>query len=189
MSKKTRNIILISICSLILLTCTFLFFYFYKDIHAFLNNEEYINKIKEYIESLGIFGFAVMIIMIVVQIVIAFIPGEPFELVAGIMYGTFGGLCCVLVASLIGSSIVFLLVRKFGRRITDKFFSEEKLSKYKFLNSDHNRNKLLFLIFLLPGTPKDLLTYFAPLTPIKFKDYLFITTIAKIPSISSAFDV
>lgn len=185
MSKK-KKIVLTSIIITICLICFGLFIYFYKDIQAIIANEEFLGKLEDFIDSLGIFGVVVMILMMITQIVIAFLPGEPFELAAGVMYGTFGGLIVSLIACFIGSSIVFLLVRKFGKKLTMKFFTEEKLSKYKFIGTAHNRNKLLFIIFLLPGTPKDLLTYFAPLTPIKYGSYIFIATIARIPSIISS---
>ena len=185
MSKKKKIIIIVSIIiGLIGLGVGVYFAYPY--VKAFFNNEEFINKFKAFIDSCGIFGVLVMMLIIMVQLVIAFIPGEPFELMCGIMYGWFGGLMIALAATFIGSSIIFLLVRKFGKKITSKFFTEEKMSKYKFLSTAHNRNKLLFIIFLIPGTPKDLLTYVAPLTPIKYKDYIFITTLARIPSILSS---
>ena len=185
MSKK-KKIILISVGTILGIGLIGLIIYLYPMAYRFFNNKEIIDKFKAFIDSCGVFGVLVMIAMMMIQLVIAFIPGEPFELMAGVMYGWFGGLLISLFAAFIGSSIIFLLVRKLGHKITDKFFSEEKMSKYKFLNTAHNRNKLLFIIFLIPGTPKDLLTYVAPLTPIKYKDYIFITTIARIPSIISS---
>ena len=54
----------------------------------------------------------------------------------------------------------------------------------KFLRKNkEKRNILCFIIFFIPGTPKDIMTYFIPLTDMKLSTFLFITTIARIPSI------
>lgn len=181
MNKK--KILIWSIISILIIAVIVLLIIYGPRVLNYFKDPTLREKFKNFIESLGFFGVFVYILVIVIQIIVAFIPGEPFELLAGIMYGTFGGLLISLIGAFIGSTIVFLLVKKFGKRITNKFFSEEKMQKYKFLNSERNRNRLLFIIFLIPGTPKDLLTYFAPLTPIKYSSYIIITTIARIPSI------
>lgn len=181
MNKK--KILIWSIISILIIAVIVLLIIYGPRVLNYFKDPALREKFKNFIESLGFFGVFVYILVIVIQIIVAFIPGEPFELLAGIMYGTFGGLLISLIGAFIGSTIVFLLVKKFGKRITNKFFSEEKMQKYKFLNSERNRNRLLFIIFLIPGTPKDLLTYFAPLTPIKYSSYIIITTIARIPSI------
>ena len=186
MKKNKKKIIIISLLGIFCVGLLTLFILFYPEIKGFLTNEEYMNDIRDFIDSFGVYGIFVMMLILILQIVIAFIPGEPFELVCGVLYGTFGGLLVALFSAFVGSTIVFFLVRKFGKKITNRFFTEENLSKYKFLNTAHNRNKLLFIIFLIPGTPKDLLTYFAPLTPISYANYILITTIARIPSLISS---
>ena len=140
-------------------------------------------KFKEYIASLGISGFFVMIGIQILQIVIAFIPGEPVEIIAGIIYGTWGGLLICLLSVFIGSFIVFFAVRRFGYPLVTAFFNEEKLNKFKFLQDTKRLEHLAFLLFFVPGTPKDILTYIAGLTKINPWRFLLISTFARIPSI------
>lgn len=141
------------------------------------------NTFKAYVESLGIWGYFLIIGLIIVQIVIAFIPGEPQELLCGMMYGWFWGLVVALIACFIGSSLVFLLVKKFGKPFVNKFFSDEKIAKFKFLNDEKKLEKTVFILFFIVGSPKDLLTYIVPLTKMKYKHFILIVTFARIPSI------
>lgn len=55
--------------------------------------------------------------------------------------------------------------------------------KLLFLKKEKNLELIIFIIFFIPGTPKDLLTYIAPFTRIKLKTFLLLTTFARIPSV------
>lgn len=140
-------------------------------------------QIKERICDYGILAPVVYIGLQIVQIVLAFIPGEPIEILSGVLFGTLGGLCYTLAGVLLGTTLVFFLVRKFGRPLVLLFFPEEQMEKYKILRDPVKLEWLVFLLFLIPGTPKDLLTYLVPLTPINSTKYLIIATFARIPSI------
>ena len=74
-------------------------------------------------------------------------------------------------------------MRKFGKPLFEVFFDTEKMERFRFLQNSQKLELLIFLLFFIPGTPKDVLTYFAPLTPIKMRDFLLISTFARIPSI------
>ena len=62
---------------------------------------------ENFVGSLGFFGILLMFGIQVLQIVVAVIPGEPIELIMGLMYGTWGGLALTLTGILIGSTIVY----------------------------------------------------------------------------------
>lgn len=121
--------------------------------------------------------------MLVFQIIIAFIPGEPFELAAGYAFGAFEGTILCLAGSALGSILVFLLVRRFGMRIVGVFFSEEKIAKLRFLKTTQRREMLFLLVYVLPGTPKDILSYYAGLTDMPFAMWLLISFLGRIPSV------
>lgn len=151
-----------------------------------LNNPENRQKFIELINSFGLGGYLIMLGIQIIQVIIAFIPGEPIEIIAGMMYGTFGGLLLCLVGCIIGSTFVFLLVKKLGINFVNKIINSEKFQSYDFLKNPDKRDSLIFTLFLIPGTPKDVLTYFAPFTGIKLLKFLFIIMIARIPSIISS---
>lgn len=121
--------------------------------------------------------------MMIFQILIAIIPGEPLELGAGYAFGAVEGTLLCIAGAVIGSLIVFGLSRKLGVKFVELFFSKEKLESVKFLKSSPKRDVLLFILFVIPGTPKDLLSYFAGLTDISLKKWFIISVIGRIPSV------
>ena len=145
-----------------------------------------LDKFEKVIDSLGTFGMIVMLILQIIQVCLAIIPGEPVEIVMGMLYGTVGGCLMCLAGIALGSAIVFLSVKRLGKRAVEKVMSQEKYKKLKFLRDPSKRDILLFLLMFIPGTPKDTLTYFAPFTGIPFARYLIISTVARIPSVISS---
>lgn len=141
------------------------------------------DKFRDWVQELGFLGQLAYIGMLVFQIVFAFIPGEPFEIVAGYAFGAFEGTVLCMIGSAIGSLIVFALVRTLGKRFVELFFSLEKINELKFLKDSKKRDILSFIIYMIPGTPKDLLGYFLGLTKIKFSTFLIIITVGRFPSI------
>lgn len=142
--------------------------------------------LRDYIQSFGAASWLVFLGLQFLQVFIALIPGELLESVAGFAFGPWVGtaLCYMGVAA--ASAIVFALTRRFGVKLVEVFISREKINQLRFLNTAKKRNILIFLIFFIPGTPKDLLTYFAGLTDIKLGTFLAISLIARIPSVLSS---
>ena len=148
-----------------------------------LLTEEGRAEFKAYIDSIGILGWFVTLGIQLLQIFIAFIPGEPIELMLGFIWGPWIGLITCLLGIFIGTVIIFLLVKKLGRPFVQKVVGDKDLSTYKFLSDPRNLDMTVFILFFIPGTPKDALTYIVPLAPIKPVRYLVIATLARIPSV------
>lgn len=153
-------------------------FYMYK-----LKNADNLAEFEEQIRTFGIWGVLVMLVIQIVQVVLAIIPGEPIELAMGALYGTYGGCILCMTGVAVGTTLVFFLVKKLGRRFVDNFISGETFARLKFLKDPSKRDVLLFLLMFIPGTPKDTITYFAPFSGVPFLRFLVISTIARIPSI------
>lgn len=141
------------------------------------------DKFRSWVNSNGIWGRFAYIGMMIMQIIAAFLPGEPFEMVAGYAFGTVEGTTLCFIASAIGSISVLLLARKFGIKFVKLFFNEEKINSVKFLHSSPKRILLFAVIFILPGTPKDLLCYFAGVTDIKLWILMLICSVGRLPAI------
>lgn len=168
-------VILIIVCTLFILVL-FPLFSAYNDPR----------KLSLYVESFGIWGALVLLLIQIFQIVIAIIPGEFTEFVSGTLYGTvFGTLIC-LIGVVAGQALIFMLVKWFGKRFALKMASEKEFKKLRFLNDEKKLEYTIFLLFFIPGTPKDALTYFVPLTKISLERFLFLSTVARIPSIMSS---
>ena len=139
--------------------------------------------LRDYIRSFGAAGWLVFLALQILQVFIALIPGELLESAAGFVFGSvFGTLLCYAGIA-IASSLVFVLTRKFGVKLVQVFVSREKINQLRFLNTEKKRDVLIFIAFFIPGTPKDLLTYFAGLTEIKLSTFLVITLVARLPSV------
>ena len=140
-------------------------------------------QFRAWVESFGARGGIVYALTVFLQVIVALIPGEPLELCGGYAFGAVGGTLWCLAGAVAGSVAVFALVRRFGRALAEVFFSREKLEKLTFLQTSPRRNLLFWVIFTLPGTPKDLLCYFAGLTDMKWKQWLVICSAGRLPAI------
>ena len=121
--------------------------------------------------------------IMMLQIVIAVIPGEPVQLAAGYAFGALWGTILALAGTVVGSIIVFMLVKRYGRVLVDLFFSQEKMQEISFIHDSKRLNTLVFILMFIPGTPKDLITYVIGLTPMKLRTWLLISTPARTPAL------
>ncbi len=157
-----------------------------------ITNWDYIMKLstaegqlefKERISNTGIIGVIILIVIQVLQIVVAFIPGEFVEVIAGMLFGPIFGMIVCMIGLFIGSLAIFGLVKLLGKPFFDLNVNDKNKSKLKFLEDETRALIILFFVFLIPGTPKDFITYAIPFTKIKFFPFIIVTTIARIPSI------
>lgn len=140
-------------------------------------------KFRAWVESRGNWGRLIFIGMMVFQVLIALVPGEPLEIGAGYAFGAAEGTILCVIGVTLGSLLVFGLVRRFGMRLVEVFFDTGKIKKLKFLQNEKRLDLITFLVFFLPGTPKDLLTYFVGVTDIKLSKFILIVSVARLPSI------
>lgn len=138
---------------------------------------------RAYIDEQGIKGIAMLMSAMFLQVVAAIIPGGPFEIAAGYAFGVWKGALIADIAMTLGSLFVFLMVRKFGTKFACLFVSKEKLDSVSFLHTTAKRDILAFIFFLIPGTPKDIFTYFMGFTDMKITVWLFITFVGRFPAI------
>lgn len=141
---------------------------------------------KEKVENLGVLGMLSLFGLQVAQIFLIIVPGEPIEILAGMCYGSLWGTVFIMVSACIISTSIFLLVRKFGRKFVYNFCDKKKVEKIENSKVFQNPKKIEFImliLFLIPGTPKDLLVYVAGLLPIKPLKFIIISTFARFPSV------
>lgn len=142
--------------------------------------------LREYIRSFGAAGWLVFLALQFLQVFVALIPGELLESAAGFVFGPLWGTVLCYVGIALATTVVFMLTRLVSVKLVEVFISREKINQLRFLNTEKKRNLLFFLIFFIPGTPKDLLTYFAGLTEIRLGTFLLISLVARIPSVVSS---
>lgn len=178
-SKRKKIISLISIITFIAVIIA-IFIVAGKPITEFVSNP---SKFRAWIDSHRFLSRIAFIGMMSLQIIVAFILGEPLEIAAGYAFGFFEGTILCEIGILIGSAIVFLFVRLIGIKAVEVFFPREKIQSIKLLQNTKKLNMLVFIIFFIPRTPKDIVTYFIGLTPMKLSTWLLITVTARIPSV------
>lgn len=138
---------------------------------------------RSFAQEKGWLSRVIFVALVFFQVVVALIPGEPLEICAGIVFGSVEGTVLCLVGIFLGSAAVFFLVRKLGIKFVELFFSVEKIRSLHFLQNQRRLYTVLFLLMAIPGTPKDLISYFVPVTRISMWKWLFLTTAARIFSV------
>ena len=147
------------------------------------------SQLKEKITNTGITGILILFGLELAQVVLAVLPGEPIELLAGICFGPIWGTIFLMISVFIVTCIIYFLVKKLGRDFIYEFFSEEKVNKLensKLFRDEKKIEMVMMILFLIPGTPKDLLVYIGALLPMKSSRFIAISTLLRFPSIISS---
>lgn len=140
----------------------------------FLNKE----KMNHFLNSLGPLSFIGFILLQASQVVLFPIPGEVTGFIGGFLYGPLFGIILSTIGLTIGSWIAFSLSRFFGRPFVEKFIKKETKERYNYL-LHHKGAFLVFLLFLMPGFPKDSLCYILGLGHLSTKEFLIISTVGR----------
>lgn len=177
--KKKRAVALAYLGAALLLMVA-IFWFVGRPLIAFVSQPE---RFREWVDSHGVLGRLAFVAMMMFQVFVAIIPGEPLEIGAGYAFGAIEGTLLCILATTLSSIAIFLFVKRYGMRFVTLFVSEEKIRSLKFLQNTRRLELLTFLLFFIPGTPKDVLTYVVGLTPMKLRVWVLITTVARIPSV------
>ena len=140
-------------------------------------------RFQQWVDSQGLLAPVLFMGMVILQVVVAVIPGEPLEIAAGYAFGALEGTILCVLGTLIGGVLVFLLVRRFGAQAVEVFFDLEKFRSLRFFQDRRRLTFWVFLVFFLPGTPKDVLCYFVGLTDMRLRTWILVSAVARIPSI------
>lgn len=179
-TQRQKKCISLGIVAVFLLFCGAVGWFVGRPMVRFAREPE---QFRAWVAGFGIWGGLLYAGMTFLQVLVALIPGEPLEICGGYAFGAVPGTLLCLLGATAGSILVFWLVRRFGRAIVELFFSREKVQSLTFLHSSPRRDFLFWLIFMMPGTPKDLLCYFAGLTDLPWRKWLFICSVGRLPSI------
>jgi len=138
------------------------------------------HRLKDFIFSFGAYSPLAFILLQIIQVVVAPIPGGAIEFLGGYLFGVEAGLLYSTIGLTLGSWVAFSLAKIFERWAVEKFVSPKTMKKFDYLVS-HEGVILSFLLFLVPGFPKDALCYMLGLTPMHLGTFLIISTLGRIP--------
>lgn len=183
--EKIFKIIVILIAILITVWVTVKLFPVLKNISTKEGQEAF----KEKVENSKVEGVLAIVGLQIAQIFLFILPGEPVEILAGMCFGTLWGTVIIMFACFVISTIIFLLVRKYGKKFIYYFCKKEKVDKIensKWFQNSKKIEYIMTILFLIPGSPKDLLVYVGGILPIKPIRFIIIATFARFPSVISS---
>ena len=137
-------------------------------------------RLKQAIDSFGPYSPLAFILLQVVQVVVAPIPGGPIAFLGGYLFGVQAGFIYSMIGLTMGSWLAFTIAGVFEKWLLQKVVSPKKLKKFDYL-MEHEGVILIFFLFLIPGFPKDALCYILGLTSMSLGFFLIISTIGRIP--------
>lgn len=179
-----REIIIASVsCAVVLGSFLALYLTLGRDLLKVISDQQ---LFKAWLEGFPLPANAVFVFIRAFQTVVKIIPAEPLEIGSGYIWNTFGGFAYCMLGTEIGSLVILLLTRVFGVKFVNLFIDVNKINEWAFIRDSKRKYLLLFFIYLIPGTPKDIITYFIGLTDTKILPFLLITGIARIPAIISS---
>ncbi|HYE83032.1 MAG TPA: TVP38/TMEM64 family protein [Clostridia bacterium] len=138
---------------------------------------------KDMLSSYGASGIIIFIGVQIVQVIIAALPGDLTQIAGGYIYGTLFGSLYSMIGITLGSVIVFYASRLLGYSLINLFVPKELLKKFSFLINNPKSEIAMFILFLIPGLPKDTLSYLAGITPVKPMTFFMISSAARIPAL------
>ena len=128
-------------------------------------------------------GIGAFIMLQVLQVVVALIPGGLIQILGGVIFGGFWGTVLCIIGTLLGEVIVFYVVRWLGMPIVETIIDTKGIKKLSFLQDTKKCELAVFILFLLPMMPKDALTYLAPMTKIKPSTFFILSMVARSPAL------
>jgi len=137
-------------------------------------------RLARFLISLGPYSAAIFILLQALQVVISPIPGELTGAVGGYVYGKTFGFLFSTIGLTLGSWLAFELARILGRPFVEKFVKKEALEKFNFLTTN-TAATICFLLFIIPGFPKDYLCYVLGLSWMRLSTFLIVSTLGRMP--------
>lgn len=138
------------------------------------------SQLKLFVLQFGVWSPLVFILLQALQMIFLIIPGAPFLIAGGYVFGNLGVIYSI-IGIMIGSMIVFGMGRLFGRPFLESIIDKKAITKID--NQSSNVGKTLFVLYLIPPLPHDIFSFIAGITNLKFKDYIIISFVGRLPLI------
>lgn len=181
--KKQKRRVIISVLKILLLLLIVvgipLYLYFFR--LDFLKSFKNVDAIVALLNQHKSKSIIIYISFQILQIVISVIPGQVVQMAAGYLFGFWQALLFALSGAVIGTSISFWLAKLLGRDFLHIFFGEEKMNYYIERLNSKRAYTLVFFLYLIPGLPKDMISYAAGASEMRFKAFITLSTVGRLP--------
>lgn len=178
MGDVVKFVGLIAFLLIMALVCFLLWPYFHE-----LFEPGGIDRVIADVRAAGPVGFLILLGLQFLQIVVAFIPGEVTQMAAGLLYGPWVGALVILAGCVLSSAFVYLVVKRLGAPFVQNMVPTKYLEKFRAFEASGKLNITVFILFLIPGLPKDVFTYLVPLTDMNMRTFLVLSNVGRIPGI------
>jgi uncharacterized membrane protein YdjX (TVP38/TMEM64 family) len=180
MAQKKRSLLALIAFPLLLAAIIAVVAVFWRDLWRLFTSGQ---ELREWVSSAGAAAPLVFMLVQALQVVVFVIPGEVPQIAGGYLFGTWLGTLFSLIGILLGSAASFFLARLLGVPFVHALFPRDQVTKIeKFLSSRRSRIAF-FLLFVIPGIPKDILCYVAGLSPMKFVFFAGVSFLGRLPGI------
>lgn len=142
-----------------------------------------VERLLQSMRDAGFFGLVVLFGLQCLQIIVAFIPGEVTEVVAGMLYGPWLGTLIIMLGVITASAIVYWLVHFLGAPFVRSMVPTAYLTKLRQFELEGKLNVVVFVLFLIPGLPKDVFTYLIGLTDMKARTFVLLSSVGRVPGV------
>lgn len=131
-------------------------------------------------------AFGVLILMQILQIIVCVIPGQPIQMASSYTFGFWGGLIITIIGAVLGTIITYCLASFLGKSAMRLIFGKEKINEYSKKLNNRKAYLLIFIIYLIPGIPKDSISYIAGISEIKLRPFVYMSTLGRIPGVAGS---
>ena len=139
-------------------------------------------QVIAYLRQNSKIAFLLIIGLQIIQVVICVLPGQPIQFAASYMFGVGIGYLLSIIGAVIGTTISFFLAKALGSEAMHLFFGEERIREYQRRLNSGRGLMLAFLIYLIPGVPKDLVSYAAGISEMRFRPFLLTAAAGRSPA-------
>ncbi len=183
LKKQKRTRIVTSILKLLLLAAIVVGIplYIYLAHGNLLHRFEDVEAMIAFLEQYEAESIPIYLGLQVLQIVISVLPGQVFQIAAGYIYPFWLALLLAMTGAVLGTCITFGLAKYLGRDFLHLFFGEEKISYYIERLNSKRAYTIVFLLYLIPGIPKDIVSYAAGASEIRFKPFIILSAVGRLP--------
>ncbi len=161
---------------------TYIYFY-QRDVLTYFKSVE---DVVLWLEGYKAESMVVYVLLQILQIVISVLPGQAFQLAAGYLYGFPIAIVLALAGAVAGTTITFFLAKILGSDFVHIFFAKDKTDEYITKLNSKRAYTVVFLLYLIPGIPKDVVSYAAGLSEMKFKPFIMLSSIGRIPGMAGS---
>ena len=176
--KVISTILKFALLLLIIIGLPLYIYFFEPQLIDSMSSMENVNALFEHYHAESIL---VYIGAQILQIIICVIPGQWLQFAAGYMYGFWMGFLYSIIGAAIGSVVTYYLAKLLGRDAMHLIFGEARINEFIHKLNSKKAIVIVFLIFLIPGVPKDLCNYAAGISEMKLKPFLIVSLVGRSP--------